>query len=324
MLWSKGYFSDELIGFPEKIWRRGQEILYRVASVYDKVDIGLIRPSPRQLRKKFQAIDELAQSIETHGLLQPIVVRIIPDGFEIVAGHRRFEACKLLHWRKIPCYVSELTEKEAFEASLVENIQRGALNPLEEAEAYRKFVDDYGWGGVSDLAKRIGKSEEYVSHRILLLSLPEEVKERLIRNEISPSVTRELLSLDKETDQIYFAEMAASSHLSSRMVRQFVKIVREGSSTEEALSGPGEKDPFAMWDQRDLYLERRQATTLRILKQMIVSLRLTLMRIDALLDEIDDNRWILRDILMHERVELHRQIDTFVRMKCRVEGRIKR
>lgn len=99
-------------------------------------------------------------SIQQKGLLEPIVVRPVEKAFEVVAGNRRFEACKKLGWRSIPCHVVELDDKEAFEVSILENVQRETLNPIEEGRAYRNYVDECGYGGESELARKIGKSQE--------------------------------------------------------------------------------------------------------------------------------------------------------------------
>ena len=99
-------------------------------------------------------------------------MRLSDIKFEVVAGNRRLEACKRLHWLKVPCLVRELSDKEAYEIGLIENIERETLTPIEEAKAFQMYVKEKGWGGVKALAEKIGRSEEYVSHKIALLSLP--------------------------------------------------------------------------------------------------------------------------------------------------------
>ena len=143
-----------------------------------------------------ESIDELSQSIKKHGLLQPIIVRPINRGFEIVAGHRRFQACKLLRWKTIPAMVKDVSDKDAFEIQLVENIQRKTLDPIEEAQAFKLYVSDYGWGGVTYLAETIMKSEQYVSSRIQLLKLPQNVIDKVKSGELKVSHAFELLGLE--------------------------------------------------------------------------------------------------------------------------------
>jgi len=143
-------------------------------SIVEQIEMKMIRPSQFAVRDKFQKMtnedETLHISIREHDLLQPILIRPISHGFEIVAGHRRFHACRSLRWRFIPCKIREMSDKQAYEIQLTENMQRKAMDPVEEAEAFRRYVMDFGWGGVSELAQKIGKSEEYVSHRIQLLS----------------------------------------------------------------------------------------------------------------------------------------------------------
>lgn len=107
----------------------------------------MIKPSKSALRTDNGPMNGLMLSIEDKGLLEPIIVRPAGDGFEVVAGMRRFEACKKLGWRRIPAHVVELTDREAFEVSLLENIQRETLNPIEEARAFRNYVEEFGYGG---------------------------------------------------------------------------------------------------------------------------------------------------------------------------------
>jgi ParB family chromosome partitioning protein len=129
-----------------------------VPGLFEKVDIGKLKVTENPVRSSKFEIEQLARSIGEKGLLQPIVVRPKKYYFEIVAGNRRYAACKCLGWRKIPCHIVELDDRQAFEVALVENIQRKTMNPIEEAEAYKKYINGYGWGGVSDLAGKIGKS----------------------------------------------------------------------------------------------------------------------------------------------------------------------
>jgi ParB family chromosome partitioning protein len=119
--------------------------------------------------------------------LQPILIRPLEHGFEIVAGHRRFQACRTLRWRFIPSKIRELSDKQAYEIQLTENIQRKSMDPIEEAEAFRRYVIDFGWGGVSELARKICKSEEYVSHHMQLLKLPDEIKHKIMNNSLNVS-----------------------------------------------------------------------------------------------------------------------------------------
>ena len=171
-------------------------------SIVEQIEMKMIHHSSFAVRDKFQRYSEdnesLVTSIREHGLIQPILIRPLSHGFEIVAGHRRYQACKSLRWRFIPCKIREMTDKQAFEIQLSENIQRKSMDPIEEAEAFRWYVIDFGWGGVSDLAKKIGKSEEYVSHRIQLLKLPEEIKKKIASQLLNVSKAIEISAIPIE------------------------------------------------------------------------------------------------------------------------------
>ncbi len=159
-----------------------------VLGVIDDIPISKLRVSRSQLRSSIQELDELVDSIRQRGLLQPIVVRGSDNHYyEIIAGNRRYEACKRLSWRKITCHIVELDNKECFELSLIENIQRETLNPIDEARAFKTYISDFGLGGVSELARKIGKSPSYITKRISLLALPREVIQSVADSRVSPS-----------------------------------------------------------------------------------------------------------------------------------------
>jgi ParB family transcriptional regulator, chromosome partitioning protein len=129
------------------------------------IDISKIKQS-KNIRHKISDTEDLSKSIEQKGLLHPILVRTLDGYFEVVAGNRRFYACKALGWKKITCHIIELDDKQAFKVSLMENIQRKRLSSLDEAAAFKAYVSDFGWGGVSDLALRIGKSSYLIFLRM--------------------------------------------------------------------------------------------------------------------------------------------------------------
>ena len=132
-------------------------------SVVEQIEMKMIRPSQFPIRDKFQRADPdcetLINSIREHGLFQPILIRPLERGFEIVAGHRRFQACRSLRWRFIPSKIRELSDKQAYEIQSTENIQRKSMDPIEEAEAFRRYVIDFGWGGVGQLQEKSAKAK---------------------------------------------------------------------------------------------------------------------------------------------------------------------
>jgi len=265
----------------------------------EEVEVGRIRPSRRAVRSDLGSLEELLTSIEEKGLLQPIVVRPVEDGFEVVAGNRRLEACRRLGVKRIPCLVIELDDREAFEVSLVENLQRKTLNPIEEAEAFKRYVDEYGYGSISELARRIGKSPSYVSRRIALLKLPSNVKEQLLRRRITPSVAQELLSLDEKHTRMV-GELIINKKVTRSEVRRIVRLIKEDSV-----------EPLSYYSLE----ERRQRIIERTLAKCIAGLKVCMMKLDEVLDYLDENEWVLREILRQHRWLIHQQIDNLLKLK---------
>src|SRR5919112_2181266 len=225
-------------------------------SIVEHIEMKMVRPSQFSIRDKYndnQEVESLISSIKEHGLLQPILIRPYQNSFEIVAGHRRFYACKSLRWRHMPCKIRELSDKQSFEIQLTENVQRKSMSALEEAEAYRKYVQDLGWGGVTELSRKIGKSEEYVSHRIQLLKLPQDIKEKIMLNKLSVSQALELTNLSHE-NIIQFTNHIIENELTIRQIRE-VKTVY----SKEKLS----MDDKMMQD----ILNLKSAKTLKITKK---------------------------------------------------------
>jgi len=250
-------------------------------------------------------ISELAKSIAQQGLLQPIIVRTQrgSDYFEIVAGHRRYEACRALGWRKIVCHVLELDDKEAFEVTLRENIQRENLNPIEEAQALKIYVDEYGWGGITDLASKLGKSVSYVDKRIRLLNSPPELIESISDRLISPSTAEELISINDERIIQNFVEVINQRQLSSRKVRILVKEhVKESTSNIYDFKEVGDK------------IIDIDSKVQRSFDKSIIALRLAASRLAAIIESMEDN-WIVYEILMQHKNMLHSQIDILIKEK---------
>ncbi len=271
-----------------------------VPGLIEDLDIFRIRPSRMPLRSQLTNIEQLAQSIKEKGLLQPIIVRADDtDSFEIVAGNRRFNACKSLHWRKIPSHIVELDDKDVFEISLIENIQRKRLNPIEEAEAFKKYVSDFGWGGISDLAKRIGKSPAYVTKRIKLLDLPKHIVQAIQRSIISASAAEELFPLTHGSEQSKLSELISRRHLSFREARSLSKYASQESDTRMLQPSGAEVN-----------LEKVQ----RAIDRIIIILKTSMSKLAPNIDNVEDN-WIIHEILMQHKNILHMQIELLLREK---------
>lgn len=255
------------------------------------------------LRRNLNGVEELAESIKNVGLLQPIIVRVNDaHSFEIVAGYRRFNACKKIGWRKITCHVVELDDKTAFEVSLIENVQRQTLNPIEEGLAFRNYVNKFGWGGVSDLAEKISKSPGYVSKRIRLVELPDSVIDLLSKCEISISAAEELLPISSRGEQTKIAIVIRNKKLPLRKVRQLVKnnsIVADSDS----LSSNLEDNP--------LYTKDR---ILKSIDKSIITLRIAVKKLGEIMEGVEDD-WIFYGILLYQRNVLISQIDQLIKQK---------
>ena len=193
------------------------------SSDIENINVSLICPNQRQPRRFFddESLKDLAESIKKHGLVQPVIVRKNETGYELIAGERRLRATKLAGIGEIPAIVQDYTDTEAAEIALIENLQRENLNPLEEASAYRKLIDEFGMTQ-EKMADSIGKSRSYIANILRLLSLPEEIQTFLSEKKLTVGQIRPLLALSSEAEQIRLARYIAENELSARQVEKMV------------------------------------------------------------------------------------------------------
>lgn len=273
----------------------------------DDINASDIFQSLNPLRNGSSNVQELADSISKIGLLSPILVRITESGkFEVVAGNRRFKACKLLGWKKIPCHIVELDDRHAFEASIIENIQRSTLNIIEEGLAFRKYVNEFGWGAASELARKLSKSSSYVSKRMKLLDLPEDVLQLLTESEISTTAGEELLSIQEKDKQSRIARMVLKHSIPSKELRKMIK-------EEKYMSD--EQSTFLFYDSS---IENEKF--LKAFDKSIISLKIAMNKIAMIIEKIEGN-WVLYEILMNHKNVLHQQIDLLIREKKKYTDR---
>ena len=271
--------------------------------VIDDIQISKLRASKSQLRSSVQNLDELMNSIQQRGLLQPIVVRGLEDRYyQIIAGNRRYEACKRLSWRKITCNIVELDDKESFELSLIENIQREKLNPIDEARAFKLYISDFGWGGISELARKIDKSPSYITKRIELLDLPQEVIQSVINSSIRPSIAEELRAIKDQTKQSKLAYLIAQRHLSLRKVRELID--------QEDQNDYGCKIASCYQDR-----EEKMRRTERAFDKSITALKITLDRMSMIMGDIEDDNWIITQILLQHKNMINNEINILIKEK---------
>lgn len=185
------------------------------------IDINEIKPNENQPRKNFDEdkIAELAASILEHGIIQPIVVREKTNGYEIVAGERRYRAARKAELKTVPCLVRELTDEQNMLLAIIENMQREDLNPIEEAQAIEKMIKTYGLTQ-EQVSKSLAKSRPYITNALRLLRLPEKVQDMISSGSLSSGHARALVAIGDEKKQIALAERAEREGLSVRDIEK--------------------------------------------------------------------------------------------------------
>jgi ParB family chromosome partitioning protein len=272
-----------------------------VGSLED-VAIADINLPKRNLRESITDVEELINSVRSIGLLQPIVVRIQQSGFEIVAGCRRYTACRKLGWRKIPSHVVDLNDKQSYELSIIENIQRRSISPVEEGRAFSYYVNEFGWGGVSELAAAISKNPSYICKRIKLAQLPVEIIELINESHIMPSVAEELFKIKDTPRQIRLASQIGKMSLSFRQARKFIE------SSIDFLGAEGN------------VINGEDEVMVRDLRKCIVVLKIAHRKLSAIIEHTERN-WIAYEILMQHKKLLNDQIDIMIKESKKIPKR---
>ncbi len=212
-----------------------------------------------QPRRQFdnQKLEELAQSIRSHGIIQPIVIKPVGNAkYEIIAGERRWRASKMAGLREIPAIIKDLDVGAMAEVALIENLQREDLNPMEEAEAYRALVEEYGLTQ-EEIARRVGKSRPVITNALRLLQLPGEIQELLRSNEITAGHARAILSLKGKEEQLQLARLIQEKQLT---VREAEGFVQQKLSTREKPVKKEKQD----WEWQELEERLQQVFTTRV------------------------------------------------------------
>ena len=208
------------------------------------VRISEVEPNREQPRKNFddEKLEELAESIKMFGLRQPIRVQKRDDHYEIIAGERRWRAALKAGLKEIPVIIRDYTEKEILELSLIENLQRENLNPIEEAQAYKRLMDEFGMGQ-ADVAQRVSKSRSAVANSLRLLKLEENVQKMVIDGQLSMGHARALLPLEIPEEQLSVAQEIVEKQLSVRETEKKVKeILNTGNTSETTRTKTGEQE----------------------------------------------------------------------------------
>lgn len=211
---------------------------------YMDVSIDQIVPNKYQPRTNFaeEGLNELAQSIKSDGIIQPIIVRRSGDGYELIAGERRWRAAKMAGLKTIPAVVRDVSEYRTLEWALIENIQREDLNPIEEATAYSSLIDDFNLTQ-EELAQRVGKDRSSVANYLRLLKLPAKIQESIQRNELTMGHARALISLDKARDQLELANRIIAEQLNVRQVENLIRAHKSAPHKAKPAEPPVQHDP---------------------------------------------------------------------------------
>jgi ParB family transcriptional regulator, chromosome partitioning protein len=228
-----------------------------------EIQVSSVEPNPHQPRTHFDedSVEELAQSIRERGIIQPISVRQFGDGFQLIAGERRLRAARKAQLATVPAIVLDVnSDEELMEISLVENVQRENLNPIEEARAYRALMEEC-FLTQEEVAQRVGKERSTVANTLRLLNLASEVREALMKGQISMGHARALLGLDDERAQTSLCAQTIDRGLSVRRVEELVRQKREPGG-ETPKPKPRAADPQILSIEEDL--QRRFGTGVNI------------------------------------------------------------
>ena len=255
----------------KKVLGRGFDAIFADNSVEDissgvstvKVKMIDIEPNRDQPRKQFdeEALAELSNSIAQHGVLQPLLVRPMPDGgYQLVAGERRWRASRMAGLTEVPVVIRDLTDSQVAELALVENLQRENLNPLEEANGYKELSDRFGYTQ-EKISEIVGKSRSAVANALRLLNLPESVGEMVSSGNLSMGHARALLSLEDEKIQKEIAELVVRNDLS---VRETERLVRNAVKEKTGIKKAKKRNPY--YDEAELALSEVLGRKVKITK----------------------------------------------------------
>ena len=230
-----------------------------------ELEIDSIVPGPMQPRTQFddESLGHLAESIKSHGIVQPVLVRRVGDHYELVAGERRWRAAKLAGLRTIPAVVKEIADKDLLEVALIENVQREDLNPIEEAQAYSKLIETVGLTQEA-LAERVGRDRSYITNYLRLLKLPEDIQQLVRQKRISTGHARTLLALQHVDLQRLVARQIIANDLSVRATEDIVRKRTERGSAPRRAPVAATVDPNVR--AAESKLRRALGTQVRILE----------------------------------------------------------
>ena len=252
-LGAKGLGINALINTEMEDMKASKPAKKKTEEAVLELELDMIEPNRKQPRKYFDetALEELAASLKAYGMIQPIVVKKSGDYYEIIAGERRWRAAKIAGMTKVPVVIKKWEEGEAFEAALVENLQREDLNPMEEAESYQRLQEEFGMSQ-EKIAEKVGKSRSAITNSLRLLQLDPRVRNFVVENKLAGGHARTLLSVTDGDEQFELAEYVIEEGLSVRAVEALVKAhlnkVEKPAEKEEELSKDDAREYRAIED----------------------------------------------------------------------------
>ena len=250
---------------------RGLDALIPALDVTDddkvvQISLKELRANPYQPRKTFsdESIQELAGSIKEHGVIQPIIVRKVLKGYEIIAGERRFRASQLCGLETIPCVVRDFTDQQVMEIALIENLQREDLNAIEIANAYQNLIDQFHYTQ-EELSSRVGKSRSHIANFLRLLQLPQEIKDYVSRGTLSMGHARAIVGVQDETTQKELAQQTIRNRWSVRELEAAIQGLSEKKDAKPKKPKRALSDPYI--EQAEARLREYYRTTVKIRHQ---------------------------------------------------------
>ncbi|WP_028550652.1 ParB/RepB/Spo0J family partition protein [Paenibacillus sp. UNC451MF] len=247
---------------------KGLDALLPALSINDddkvvEIPLPQLRANPYQPRRTFndESINELAASIKEHGVIQPIIVRTVLKGYEIIAGERRYRASQVCGLATIPAVVKKFTDQQVMEIALIENVQREDLNAMEIAVAYQALIDQFSLTQ-EELSAKVGKSRSHIANFLRLIHLPEEVKQHVSRGTLTMGHAKAIVGLKDAKLIKALAEQAIKEQWSVRELEEEVKRIEEKNNTKKPTAKSKRKDPYI--NQLEESLREVYRTTVKI------------------------------------------------------------
>ena len=235
---------------------------------YVEIDINRVEPNRDQPRKNFEedALLELSESIKVHGIIEPLIVQKKDDYYMIIAGERRWRASKMAGIKTVPVVIKDYTDQEILEVSLLENLQREDLNPIEEALAYKQLIDSFNLKQ-DEVAERVSKSRTVITNSIRLLKLDEKVQQMVIDGTLSSGHARTILSLTDSAQQVRMAERVMDEGLTVRDLEKEIKNLQKKPNEKGATEKKGKLDPklAAVYSELEEKLKQTLGTKVSIM-----------------------------------------------------------